>query len=817
MTQSALDAYALANGYKKTTAQMTEMEKVSLRYAFVQSQLTNAAGDFARTSDSWANQVRLLSLQFDSLRATIGQGLINVFTPVIKWLNILIAKLSVAANAFKNFTEALMGKHSADNNTANSAANTADAMNSASDASKQTEKSTKKTAANLKKAQTYLFSFDKLNKIDSTDTAKDKNKAGTGSGSGTGIKVDVDTSDASKKLGKFEKIIDRLRQKLKPTTDALKNLYNDGLKKLGNFTFGTLQDFYKDFLVPVGNWVLGKGLPDFINATNTLLSGIDWDKIRKSLDNLYKALAPFAINIGEGLLWFYENVLVPLGTWVANEVVPRFLDTLTLAIEAFNAILEALKPLAKWFFDKVLKPIAKWTGGIFLAVWDDINTALSTFTDWCEENPATIRGITVSVAGFFAAWKTIELMSFVQQSGGVVKALGRIAKALFGTTAAKIADKAETLYLNALYAKDFVISIGKSTAALAKQAAQFIATTAAKIADTVAQVAMTAATVAYNAVCAIATALTTAFGAAIAFLTSPIGIVVIAIAALIATGIALYKNWDKIKAKAAAFGAKIKEIFSKLGKKIVDIVAKLKNKVKDEFNKLKNSVVDKVTETKTKAVEIYTKMKNKVLETVDMLKTKATEKIKALKNAFVKTFTSIKDRVTSIFKKMWDKGIKSTINAILLGIEKMANGVIKGFNAMINSINKFGFKMPGWLPKKWANKEMKFNIKQLSEVQIPKLANGGYVKANTPQLAMIGDNRHQGEVVAPEEKLLELLKASREQTMQDIATVLASMSGTQTGGDTEIVINIGSKKIMQEVLKAAKAGNKRMGKIVYDV
>ena len=125
--------------------------------------------------------------------------------------------------------------------------------------------------------------------------------------------------------------------------------------------------------------------------------------------------------------------------------------------------------------------------------------------------------------------------------------------------------------------------------------------------------------------------------------------------------------------------------------------------------------------------------------------------------------------------------------------------------------------MPGWLPKKWADKEMKFNIKQLSEVQIPRLANGGYVKANTPQLAMIGDNRHQGEVVAPEEKLLELLKVSREQTMQDVAAVLASMSGTQTGGDTEIVINIGSKKIMQEVLKAAKAGNKRMGKIVYDV
>ena len=60
MTQSALDAYAMANGFGKTTAQMSEAEKVALRYAFVQDQLTAATGDFARTSDSWANQCRIM-------------------------------------------------------------------------------------------------------------------------------------------------------------------------------------------------------------------------------------------------------------------------------------------------------------------------------------------------------------------------------------------------------------------------------------------------------------------------------------------------------------------------------------------------------------------------------------------------------------------------------------------------------------------------------------------------------------------------------------------------------------------------------------
>ena len=74
MTQTALDAYAMANGYGKTTSAMTEQEKVALRYKFVLGQLSLAQGDFARTSDSWANQTRLMALQTQSIMASIGQG-----------------------------------------------------------------------------------------------------------------------------------------------------------------------------------------------------------------------------------------------------------------------------------------------------------------------------------------------------------------------------------------------------------------------------------------------------------------------------------------------------------------------------------------------------------------------------------------------------------------------------------------------------------------------------------------------------------------------------------------------------------------------
>ena len=112
MTQSALDQYALANGYGKTTNKMTEQEKVALRLKFVQDQLSAANGDFARTSDSWANQVRIMQLRLESLKATVGQGLINLFTPIIKAINAFLAKLEVATTAFKNFTETITGRKS---------------------------------------------------------------------------------------------------------------------------------------------------------------------------------------------------------------------------------------------------------------------------------------------------------------------------------------------------------------------------------------------------------------------------------------------------------------------------------------------------------------------------------------------------------------------------------------------------------------------------------------------------------------------------------------------------------------------------------
>ena len=240
MTQTALDSYALQHGIGKTTAKMTEQEKVALRYRFILDQLSTASGDFARTSDGWANQVRILKLNFDSLKATIGQGLINVLTPVIKVINSILAKLATLANAFKSFTELITGKKSS-GQTGGAAAGLSDVSGAASDAADSTGQladatndAADATAAAAKEQDKYLSGLDEMRKYmdDEVPSAGSPGKGGSGSGGGSGIGVGggvspVDYGELAKGDNELEKtntLLDKLINKFR----QLKELFSKG-------------------------------------------------------------------------------------------------------------------------------------------------------------------------------------------------------------------------------------------------------------------------------------------------------------------------------------------------------------------------------------------------------------------------------------------------------------------------------------------------------------------------------------------------------------------------------------------------------------
>lgn len=87
MSVANLNAYALSKGLTKTYDAMTQAEQATLRYQYILDATTDAQGDFARTNEEYANAVRLLETNMDSLKTSIGQGLLEMVTPTINAIN----------------------------------------------------------------------------------------------------------------------------------------------------------------------------------------------------------------------------------------------------------------------------------------------------------------------------------------------------------------------------------------------------------------------------------------------------------------------------------------------------------------------------------------------------------------------------------------------------------------------------------------------------------------------------------------------------------------------------------------------------------
>ena len=118
--------------------------------------------------------------------------------------------------------------------------------------------------------------------------------------------------------------------------------------------------------------------------------------------------------------------------------------------------------------------------------------------------------------------------------------------------------------------------------------------------------------------------------------------------------------------------------------------------------------------------------------------------------------------IKTYFSGIWDglvNVVKVPVNLIIDLVEGMANGVISALNGMVRAINGLSFDVPDWVPG-LGGKKFGLNLKQISKISIPRLATGGYVEANTPQLAIIGDNKREGEIVAPESKITEAVVAA---------------------------------------------------------
>lgn len=631
MTQSALDQYALANGYGKTTSEMTEQEKVALRLAFVQKQLSAASGDFIRTSDSWANQVRVMQLQLQSLKATVGQGLINIFTPVLKVINVLLGKLATLANAFKSFTELITGKKSSGQTSGSGAGltgdasgvqDTADAYGQAADNASKLADSTEgvadATKDAAKAANGYLSPLDEINRYSTQNTSSTASKvpsSGTGSGGSPGGLAGAVGSVDYGKVAEGETALDKISKSAEKLAKLLKKLwkpFQDAWKKEGKNTISAAQIALSGIaklaksvgrsLVEV--WTNGTGttmLTTMLRIAQNVLKTIGniasgfadaWNK-----NNVGTQIIQNIANALVVVMQFIERIAADTATWAANLDFYPLLESISNLTSAFAPILESIGNVLEWIYNNIVLPMLKWVIEVGLPTVINLVSKVATFL---ADHQSIVEAFGAALIGAFAAVKIAGLAS-------------RIIKSVSG-----IAMSAKGL-----------ISLMTGTGGI------------------------------MGGIKAIATAI------------GPGGVFVLAVGACIAIGVLLYKNWDKIKEMAG---------------KVWDWISnKTRRFVEDIGNKLRGLA--------TKMTTIWGNIKASAHQKWNAIWSTVSGFAKRIKNAIVDKFTSAKNTVVGVFNGMGD-AIRSVLNNII-SVVNGAISKVNGVVSAIESAFSFGpWKVP---------------------------------------------------------------------------------------------------------------------------
>ena len=849
MTQTALDAYAMANGFGKTTAQMSEAEKVALRFAFVTNQLSLASGDFARTSGSWANQVRIMKLQFQSFMASVGQGLINLFTPVIQVLNFLLSKLLTVGNAFRALTELLTGKKSqagsgiqetadavgnlADNMqvAGGGAGDMADAVDDAGGAADNAGGAAKKAAKEMKS----LMGFDKINKLSEPNDdsgeggggGKGKGKGGGGGLQPKGSQVDMGKiAEGDNQLKKFfEDLFGRIGElidKFKAGFDAA--FHSEGLERMKvalERIGATLEEIFTDpkvvqsFNTMLDKWAymwgqfvgsissVGVGIGVFL--TESIAGALENHKeqikqaLIKSMDargDMFEAAGNIVQSLGDGIYKILtSNGAVKIGEAIAGAFISLYSDVEEIGSKIGRDVMKAIEKI-------VTKNAPKLT--------QTINTALKNIAPVFE----TIERVVEDVGSMFKRVYDNSIGPLIGQWAETISNLVGTIIDGFNNNVNPILEKVGKAFSDVYdkYVKPMIDSLGNAISSIAGAISELWAVLepiynllASALGPILGVIAGLLGGLLLSAIAGISIALKGLFDF-VSWIFDMFGEAVVAISefadklmTVIPEGFQFAWNgivntwngigqwftdrWNDVVNALSGVATWFTTMFTNAWNNVVNAFKNLGQWFRDRWNDVVNALSNVASWFGTMFKNAWNGIVN-VFSVAGSWFSGIWGGIKAVFsgvvgffqgifqgawNTITSIFSTIPNWFSNIFSKAWAgvRDVFSTGGHIFMGITEgilgtfktVVNGIIGGINRVItipfNGINGIldgirGISVMGVSPFAW--------IGSISTPQIPMLAQGGFVKANTPQLAMIGDNKHYGEIVAPENKMLAMAR-----------------------------------------------------------
>ncbi len=822
MTQNALDQYALANGYGKTTSKMSEQEKVALRYKFVLDKLNIASGDFARTSDSWANQTRVLSLRFNELKATLGQGFINIFTPIVKGINMVLSKLQVLANAFKSFTEMIFGNAGGDDSS-NSVSNLASDASKASDAVGSIGDSAKKT----KKDLLGLRGIDEINNLTtSSDDTSSSSGAGKIDTSGLGDLTNSSMQQANTQMDNFIK-------KAKELFSIFKEGFNDAFENTNFDEIINSCERIKTVLIEI---FTDSDIDEYAR---------EWvDTVLYNMGRMTGSVASVGVTIADNLLGGFANFLEQNEEDIQEHIMNIFSisseswDLLGDISETFADIFAVFRgPEAKQctadiiaiFTDGILgayEIVGKFINDIlyiiaqpFIENKDLIKEALEGLFEPISSVLETIKqGIQDTFSKFWEVYDTYIRPAVENIKDGFSSILETILivwneniKPILDEWAQKF-DELWTQHIQPMV-DSFLEFVGKVINGLSelwnKWLVPIINWIIKNVIPVVAPIIKEIGNTIMNVFGKIVDILKGFWNALSGIIDFIVGVF---------TG-DWKKAWNGIKEIFSGIWQIIKGIFGSIWEAIKGIVRTaietVKGVIQLGLNVIKSVWQNVWNGIKNFASSVWNSIKGIFSGVGSWFSSKFQEAYYGITRIFSNIgsfFSGVWNRIKYTFSSLGTSignaisgAVRSGINGVISMIERTVNRAISLINGGINLINKIPGVYVGHVPS----------------LYLPRLAQGGYVKANTPQLAMIGDNRHQGEVVAPEDKLHsimseELSKFQGNGNNSEVISLLKEILKYLRNSSGDTVLNIDNIELARTVIKGMKALQAKSDKPILD-
>ncbi len=778
----------------KTTNNLTQAEKIQAEVNGILEETKFQSNDAALYANTYSGKIAQLNSAFTNMKTAIGnaiQPLAKLFVPIITTAVNAVTKLFTALSGLLS----LFGlKADSVETVSNGIGDLSSNAGQASDAIDGVGDSAKKAGDKAKKASNNLAAFDNLNVLSKDTDSSSGSDSSSGGSSGLTDSLDV-SSTIKEDTSAFDGLMERVKE--------LASIFKEGFDiSFGDTNFdGIIQHLtnIKDTIIDIwtdpkvvgaaNNWVqtllftLGQATGAVVRIGVNLTEGFV-GSIDKYLSQNVERIKSFIINMFNisskdlkltGNMWqalgeisdvFKGDTAKQIGADIIAMFANPFMSVVQLCSKfaldvkgiLFQPIIDNAEKI-KTTLENVMKPIQTFTGTLAQAMtyvgdkWNEvydqhihplmesIKTGLSdTFGKFLEVYNTYVVPFLQNLANNFNDLWNTHLKPFVDNVAGLI---------------GSIADAIKVLWENWIKPLvDWIIqNIIPVLVPIFESIWNTISSVFGAIADTIGGIIQT-------------------FKGLIDFIVG------------IFTG-DWNKAWEGIKTFFTGIWNAIKGVVSIVWNAIKGIIETAVNVIKGiittVFNAIKSIISNIFNAVKNTVTNIWNGIKNNIINSVNNIKNGI---INAFQTAYNK-ITSIFRNIGSFFSGVWN-GIKNTFSALgtkigdaisgavkagingLLGmIERTVNGFINMINGAIGVINA----IPG------------VNISKLNTLNVPRLAEGGYVKANTPQLAVIGDNKHQGEVVAPEDKMLDMILTALKMFKDQ------DSSNQNKDGGKEIVLN----------------------------